>query len=97
MEDTKCNYQRKVTEGELVTALSEERCRDCGASVKELIESGEFLEVCGEEFYSDIVTKERVLHPVALCPECHRRNHLDAAGQHNPCQVRARLSREGLA
>lgn len=97
MGDTDCNYQRKVTEAELSAALSEARCSDCGKTVAELLRGGELLEVCGEEFGSDIVSRERVLNPIALCPSCHRKHHLDARGRHNPCQIKARLSWEVLA
>lgn len=96
MSEVKCNYQVKAARVDLNHALSEVLCAGCGASVSELRARGEKLEACGEEFCSDIVTGDRVLRPIALCPACHRENHLDARQRHHPCQVSARLSREHL-
>ncbi|MCU9847425.1 hypothetical protein OEZ60_05350 [Defluviimonas sp. WL0024] len=94
MAGTECNYQRKMTARELTTALSEAECRHCRVSAAALLENGEHLEICAEEFASDIMSGERVLTPIALCPACHRLNHLDAHHRHNPCQIKARHSRE---
>ncbi len=91
-----CNYQRKVTVEDLLEALADGVCHLCGVTTRQLMEKGELLEVCGEEFATDIESGERVLTPVALCPDCHRDYHLDARQQHNPCQIKARFSREGL-
>ena len=96
MSGTDCNYKRKVTVEEVAQALSEAACQHCGVTTKELMLKGELLEVCGEEFASDIASGERALTPVALCPACHKKHHLDARRQHNPCQIKARQSREGL-
>lgn len=96
MSAVKCNYQSKVTAEELSSALSETQCHQCGVSVVELMLGGQLLEVCGEEFGSDIETGERVVTPIALCPSCHRKYHLDAGDQHNPCQIAARLSWERM-
>ena len=92
----KCNYQQKVTVKDLASALSAESCRHCGIGIQELLTRGEVLEVCAEEFAYDIEKRTQILEPVALCPTCHEKHHLDGQQQHNPCQVRARLSREGL-
>lgn len=96
MSGLTCNYQHKVTEQEISEALTEGVCHICGLPEKELRLVGQHLEVCGEEFASDIASCERFLTPVALCPACHRNHHLDASQNHNPCQIEARLSREGL-
>lgn len=97
MSGTDCNYQRTVTVEELSAALAEAACSHCRATTADLMLKGELLEVCAEEFSSDIEGRERILVPIALCPACHREHHLDARGQHNPCQIKARISREGLA
>ncbi len=96
MSRTECNYQKKVTVEELSTALGDARCHRCGITTPELAKKGDLLEVCGEEFSYDSATGERVLTPIALCPDCHRKNHLDSKRQHNPCQIKARADREGL-
>ncbi|TMV10348.1 hypothetical protein FGK63_04625 [Ruegeria sediminis] len=96
MSSIECNYQRKVTAKEYSAALAEAQCSHCGISSKDLMRRGELLEVCGEELYSDIASGERVLIPIALCPSCHRRHHQDAQRMHNPCQIKARHSRECL-
>lgn len=96
MSGTVCNYQRKASVGEMTAALEQSQCNHCGISAKELMEQGKILEVCGEEFLSDIATGERVLTAIALCPTCHKLHHMDAYHQHNPCQIKARQSREGL-
>ena len=92
----KCNYQDKATVQELAEALSFERCRHCSISSRELLRRDEVLEVCADEFAADLATGERFLEAFALCPECHKLHHLDALRQHNPCQLKARRSREGL-
>ena len=97
MSGFKCNYQTKVSVGEFSEALSRASCERCGVTTAELIEKGELLEVCGEEYSSDPTNGERVLTALALCPSCHRKFHQDARGRHNPCQIKARLSREFLA
>ncbi len=89
-----CNYQRKMDVSEAASALATATCHQCGVSAKALMDRGEILEVCAEEFCDDLVTGEAVVVPIALCPECHRMNHLDRRGQHNPCQLSARRSRE---
>jgi hypothetical protein len=91
-----CNYQRVVTPEEFASALAEGRCEHCSISARELVAQGQILEVCGEEFCGDLVTGTAVVVPVPLCPECHRKNHLDGRSQHNPCQIKARRSREML-
>ncbi|MDJ0629029.1 MAG: hypothetical protein QNJ44_12275 [Rhodobacter sp.] len=91
-----CNYLRLATEEDLSSALADAACVHCGASAAELLRKGELLEVCAEEFASDITDGGRVLTPIALCPGCHDRHHRDARGNHNPCQIKARLSREML-
>ena len=91
-----CNYQRSMTVEEASTAFSEVLCFHCGTTTKDLMLKGDQLEVCGDEFAFDIESRERVLTPIALCPECHGRHHLDARLQHNPCQIKARASREQL-
>jgi hypothetical protein len=93
---TICRYQLKVTADEFAKALSEARCQNCSISALELLKRAQALEVCGEEFGYDIVTGEKILVAVALCPDCHGENHLDSHKHHNPCQVAARLSREYL-
>gem|GEM_PF-3765659 len=94
MSGKECNYQSKVTTVELLIGMSDAACKHCGASAEELIVKGELLEICGEEYLSDIVTGERLLVTIALCPKCHQKNHLNAHGRHNPCQIKARFSRE---
>ena len=96
MSDIKCNYQKIVSIEEFSKALSEMICQHCGITTRELIARGQLLQVCAEEFSSDITSGERVMQTVALCPECHRQHHLDEHNCHNPCHVKARLSREGL-
>ncbi len=96
MSETHCNFQKIVTPQEFAAALKGATCEHCGVTSAQLLKEGEILEVCAEEFSSDIVTGDRVLIPIALCPACHRKHHLDAHHHHNPCQIRARLSREGL-
>jgi hypothetical protein len=96
MSEIDCNYQSIVAPEEYATALKEAVCEHCGTSARQLLQHGEILEVCGEEFLYDIVSGERVLSAIALCPTCHRRHHLDAQDHHNPCQIKARLSRERL-
>ena len=96
MPSIKCNFQRKATSGEFSSALAEATCQRCGDSAKDLVLKGEILEVCAEEFADDIASGQRVLNPIALCPSCHEKYHLDARGNHNPCQIKARLSREWL-
>ena len=94
MSETKCNYQSKVTVTEVREALGQAECHHCGIAAADLMARGELLEVCGEEIGSDLVTGTRILKAIALCPSCHRRSHLDANRQHNPCQIKARNSRE---
>lgn len=96
MPDMVCNYQRKVSVEEFSDALKKAACEHCGVTSTELLQQGEILEVCGEEYSSDIASGQRVLIPIALCPTCHREHHLDAHHQHNPCQIKARISRECL-
>ncbi len=84
-----------MTSKEISEVLAEEVCHQCGITAWELAQNGELLEVCGEEFASDIESGTRFLVPVALCPTCHKDHHLDANRQHNPCHVKARLSRDG--
>ena len=90
-----CNYQDKVTSTEVVEALSSAQCHHCGTTTQELTERGELLEVCGEMFGIDMDTGERIITPISLCPECHRRHHLHAERRHRPCQIEAAFSREG--
>jgi hypothetical protein len=94
-----CNAQRRLTATEVASTLVEAICHRCGVTAKALMDRGEMLEVCGEEFCDDLISGETVVVPIALCPDCHRINHLDARGQHISCQIKARQSREtfGLA
>jgi len=92
-----CNYQKQVVIDSASAALSEGVCEHCGVRSSELAEKGEILEVCGEEFATVMESGERILTPIALCPSCHKDHHRDARGKHNPCQIKARLSCEGLA
>lgn len=96
MSGTVCNFQNSVTREERVKALSEDRCYHCGATAKALKLRGQGLEICGEEFAYDLASGDRLLTPIALCPDCHADAHLDADHHHNPCQIHARRSREGL-
>jgi hypothetical protein len=96
MSRTECNYQRKVSIKELSAAFGDARCNHCGITTADLAKKGDLLEVCGDEFSYDMETGERILTPIALCPECHRKNHLDSHRKHNPCQLTARADREGL-
>ena len=96
MSDEECNYRAKVGLHEVSEAFARAQCEHCGVTTPELMEHGELLEVCGEEFISDLATGERTLAVIALCPECHREFHRDARGQHNPCQIEARISRESM-
>lgn len=96
MSKTGCNYLFRVTPEELSVALSDACCRHCGITAASLIRRGRSLEVCGDEFASDPVSGEVVLTPIALCPDCHAAFHLDSRQRHNPCQIGARRSREGL-
>ena len=91
-----CNYQRRMDPAEAASALAEACCYRCGVSARALMNRGDILEVCGEEFSRDLVSWEAVLVPIALCPDCHRTNHLDGRNRHNPCQIKARLSRESF-
>ncbi len=96
MADTACNYQRIVSVEEIRCALEEAQCQQCGITTNELISRGELLEICGEELCSDISTGKKTFITIALCPSCHARAHQDAENKHNPCQIKARWSREGL-
>ena len=91
-----CRYQDKVTSKEAAEALTVAHCHHCGVTTRDLMQRGELLEVCGEMFGVDMATHERIITPISLCPECHRKHHLDANRQHQPCQVQAGFSREGL-
>ena len=96
MSDRECNYQAKVGLQEVSHALARAQCEHCGVTTTELMERGEILEICGEEFASDLVSGKHILSVIALCPRCHRNFHKDARGQHNPCQLKARVSRESV-
>jgi hypothetical protein len=91
-----CNFQAKVDYLEKLRALGRGKCDQCWIEVDDLLRSGEFLEVCGDEFMTDPTTSEVAFQVRALCPECHRQQHLDAQGRHNPCQLSARRNREGV-
>ena len=91
-----CRYQETVTSNEAAKALEAALCHECGVSTRDLMADGQLLEVCGEEFATDIETGERIMVAIPLCPDCHRKNHLDARLKHHPCQVQARNSREGV-
>ena len=94
--EMECNFQKRASEEEIHFVYTEIGCRHCGLEVSELAKQGRHLELCGEEYGTDLVTGEKVLTPIGLCNECHRLHHQDAKRQHNPCQIKARLSREGL-
>lgn len=96
MSDISCRYQRVVSPVERAAALDVGRCEHCGITLAELTQQGQTLEVCAEELGQDLATGHRVLTPVPLCSVCHRAHHEDARGTHNPCQIKARLSREHL-
>ena len=91
-----CNYQDRVSVQEPAEALSSERYRHCGITSRELLLRDEVLEVCADEFAADPTTGERLLEAFALCPTCHQLHNLDAQQQHNPCQLKARCSREAF-
>ena len=94
MSDQECMFRFSVSLREVSEALDVSQCEHCGATTTELIGRGEFLEVCGEEFASDLVIGERTLAMIALCPRCHRDFHRDFRGQHKSCQIEARISCE---
>ena len=96
MSDWECNFRFRISLREVSEALDAAQCEHCGVTTTGLIERGEFLEVCGEEFASDLVSGERILAMIALCPKCHRDFHRDVRGQHDPCQIKARISRESM-
>ncbi len=91
-----CRFQDKVTTSDAAEALHMAQCHHCGVTTRELMAMGELLEVCGEVYATDLATGERVLSTIPLCPDCHRKFHLDAKRRHNPCQVSAGNSRDGL-
>lgn len=91
-----CNYQDRVSATEIWESPSMAQCDHCGIEATELSESGKTLEICGELFGIDMGTNERVISTIALCPECHKSHHLDADRKHQPCQILAAFSREGL-
>ncbi len=97
MTDTECNYQQIASVEEVKSALEEAQCQHCGITTNELMSRGEVLEICGEEYCSDISTGLKLFTTFAVCPSCHERFHQDAENMHNPCQIKARWSREGLA
>lgn len=90
----KCNFQSKVTIEEAVAAVRPARCYRCGRTARDLTSAGEMLEICGEEHGSDIEAGTMQTFAIALCPACHRENHRGVAGQHVPCQFKARDERE---
>jgi NMD protein affecting ribosome stability and mRNA decay len=94
MSKSKCNFQKTVDLPDLKAALANGFCDHCGATVSELIQRGEILELCGQEHCFDYETGESIEIAIALCPTCHQANHLDAQRQHNPCHVSARRSRD---
>ena len=94
MANVTCNYGAKASQQDIASALAEGVCAHCGMSQAELETLGASLDVCAEEFGSDLVTGERILTPIALCGPCHHAHHIDANGRHNPCQVTASYSRE---
>lgn len=91
-----CNFQRIVDPVERLRALARGACDRCGATAAELARRGERLEVCGDEYMTDADGTVTEFEVVALCPRCHRLQHLDGAGRHQPCQVTARRSRESF-
>ena len=94
MKSNECNYQVRMDQSQLVEVLADGLCHHCRISVKDLLEKGEILEFCAEEYAFDIESGQQFLVPIALCPSCHVQHHRDAKGKHNPCQIKARLSRE---
>ena len=87
-----CNYQSLLLENGTQELNEETSCEACGISADELQQAGKSLEICGAEHYSDPVSGERFMIPVALCPECHLENHREASGRLNPCHVAAARS-----
>jgi len=96
MKNPMCMCQLKMDPAEAVAALAEACCYRCGVSANRLMNRGEILEVCSEEYCDDLSTGEVIAVPIALCPECHRINHLDVRGHHRPCHIKARQSYETL-
>lgn len=94
MCDEFCKYQKKIPTSEYAEALSEGRCEHCGVQSANLIQRGEMLQVCVEEFSCEPTSGERHLIAIPLCPSCHEKHHQDARGRHNPCPIKARQSRE---
>lgn len=91
-----CNFQSVVAPSDKSAALLLSRCEVCSISAEELRLVGRSLEVCGVEHYSDLTSGDSVSVAIPLCPECHRRHHLDASLRHEPCHRAARRSWEKL-
>lgn len=87
-----CNFQTLLRENGTQDLQREPNCEACGISADELEQAGNSLEICGAEHYSDPVSGERFLIPVALCPKCHMENHREASGRLNPCHLAAARS-----
>ena len=87
-----CNFQNSLRESRSKILYNEPICGTCGISYQELEKSGKALEICGAEHYSDPVSGERFMIPVALCPTCHLENHREVSGRLNPCNVAAARS-----
>ncbi len=94
MSSIKCNFQKFVRPIDKLRAVVQGTCDHCEATTASLAREGKTLEVCGAEYMTDPITAEREFELLTLCPDCHRAQHLDADGNHNPCQVKARNSRE---
>lgn len=84
-----CNYQNSVRDRRQKILVDESICEACGTTLQELQTVGQALEICGAEHYSNPVSGERFLVPVALCPACHLENHREASGRLNPCNFAA--------
>ncbi|MEM0945843.1 MAG: hypothetical protein AAGK37_00440 [Pseudomonadota bacterium] len=96
MPPTECRFQKNLKPEDAAAALEADRCHNCSITLGELLKDGKFLEICGEEYISDLTTGQDYSVAIALCPDCHRQAHLDAGGNHSPCHVNARRSREWI-
>ena len=75
MSKVKCDLLGRLTQEELDSAIDFVECFHCGVTAMELMRVGAALDVCGDEFCSDICSGERVFTAIALCRSCHCKNH----------------------